>query len=331
MGVDMLFIASGFVLFLPVVTNGTLGDMRSYARRRAARVVPAFYVFLAVSFFVAMIVSAPRGGAGAWVSHLLFLHAESHNAAEEVGFGVNGVLWTMSTEVMFYVALAGVARWYRRRPAAGLAIAVLIAQAWQLATVKLPEILRALGIDWAEVIEGQRRMALAFPTYTAHFAIGMTAAWLYVRFKERSVEPGRVIVFQLLVLAAIAFNVYQRVWEAKVAETAGPFDHHVRTIDRAFLFGCFILATALAPPAARWLFEAPLSRILGAVAYGTYLSHLPLIALLVASDGFSASTTDNGQLARLIAIVLPASVIMGIVSFRYLEEPFRRWARRARS
>src|SRR5687768_11818513 len=81
-GVDMLFIVSGFVLFLPVVVSGSLGDTKSYAWRRAARIVPAFYAALVLSFIVAASVGELRGGVGHWISHVLFLHTEAHPTSD---------------------------------------------------------------------------------------------------------------------------------------------------------------------------------------------------------------------------------------------------------
>ena len=148
MGVDMLFIVSGFVLFLPVVVNGTLGDHRRYALRRAARIVPAFYAALVLSYVVSSALGGPRLGLGEWLSHALFLHAESHDVSK-VGFGVNGAMWTMSVEVLFYLALPLVAAWYRRRPFVGLALAFAGAEIWHLLTLHLPTLVANTGIAWA--------------------------------------------------------------------------------------------------------------------------------------------------------------------------------------
>ncbi len=329
MGVDMLFIVSGFVLFLPAVVDGTLGDHRRYALRRAARIVPAFYAFLALSYAVSSIVGAPRLGVGEWLSHALFLHAESHDISK-VGFGVNGAMWTMSVEVLFYVTLPLVAAWYRRRPFIGLVCAFAGAELWHVLTLKLPALVANSGVTWAGAEQAQLRMALAFPGYLAQFATGMTAAWLFVRMREhRDRLSSHAVLIQLAAFTGALAIAYLRGWEG-AGNASGPFDHWVKTADRTFFFGALVLATALAASRSRWLVANPVSRTLGRVCYGTYLVHMPLIALLIPTLGLRARTTSNIDFLLLSAAAVPIAVLVGSLSNRYLEEPFRRWARRTR-
>jgi peptidoglycan/LPS O-acetylase OafA/YrhL len=328
MGVDMLFIVSGFVLFLPVVIDGTIGDPKCYAVRRAARIVPAFYAALVLSYAVALLVDAPRLGTGGWLSHLLFLHTESHNVSK-VGFGVNGAMWTMSVEVLFYIALPLVAGWYRRRPFLGLALAAAGAELWHQLTLNLPSLVANTGIAWSGADEAQLRMALAFPGYLPQFAVGMTAAWLFVRMREqRERLAGHAVVAQIAALTGALAIAYLRGWEG-ARGTSGPLDHWVKTADRTFFFGVLVLATALATSGAQWPVRNAVSRGLGRICYGTYLTHLPLIALMIPALGLDVRTTSNAQFLLLATVVVPLSVLAGAISYRYLEQPFRRWARRA--
>jgi peptidoglycan/LPS O-acetylase OafA/YrhL len=329
-GVDMLFIISGFVLFLPVVVRGTLGDTRSYAIRRAARIVPAFYLALVFSYFAARALGIAHGGVGTWLSHLFFVHAEAHRI-EHVGFGTNGAMWTMAVEVMFYFALPIVALAYRRRPFIGLAIAIVATELWHLAVVRLPDLLDAFGWSWVATEQAQMRMALAFPSYLGHFAIGMTAAWLYVRLKDAVVRRDRqqrtALVVQAVAAAGALSVLYLRGLQ-QLQDRAGPLDHWVKTLDRALLFGLLVLATTLAPRFARWPFENKVTKTLGVTCYGAYLVHQPLILLLIPALGLQPGTTSNGDLLLLLAIAAPVSIAVGFLSFAFVEDPIRRWARR---
>jgi acetyltransferase len=327
MGVDMLFIVSGFVLFLPVVANGSLGDHKEYALRRAARILPAFYAAVVFSFLVSSLADRPHIGWTAWISHALFLHTEAHNV-DKVGWGVNGALWTMSVEVMFYAALPLVAAWYRRRPFLGLLIAFTGAELWHAATLKLPSLLRWADVTWAGRDDAQMRMALAFPAYLGQFATGMTAAWLFLHLREhRDKFKAHALLAQAAALIGVLSIAYLRGWEGSHG-LSGPFDHWILTADRTFFFGVLVLATALAASAAQWPLRNWCVRTLGIVCYGTYLSHLPLIVLLRPVLGFELGTTSNADLFKLAAIIVPLSVAVGWLSYRFLEEPFRRWARR---
>ena len=327
MGVDMLFIVSGFVLFLPAVADRTLGDLGAYARRRVARIVPAFWVAVGLSFVVSLVVDAKRVGPAAWLSHALFLHGEAHHH-DQMGWGVNGALWTMSVEVMFYAALPLVASWYRRRPFVGLMLAFAGAQLWHLAALNLPVLLESAGVSWAATSDAQLRMALAFPTYLPQFATGMTAAWIYVRLREqRDSLKAHAVIAQIAAFTGAVVVAYMRGWEG-ANDRSGPLDHWVKTGDRTFFYGVLVLSTALAVSAAQWPVRNAVSRFLGTVCYGTYLLHLPLIKLLRPALGLEKGTTNNVDLLLLAAVAAPLAVGIGWLSYRFLEEPFRRWARR---
>jgi peptidoglycan/LPS O-acetylase OafA/YrhL len=45
--------------------------------------------------------------------------------------------------------------------------------------------------------------------------------------------------------------------------------------------------------------------------------------------GLHVRTTSNAEFFILSAAVVPLAILAGSLSHRYLEEPFRRWARRA--
>lgn len=328
-GVDALFIISGFVLFLPVVlSSGALGDRRDYFKRRWARIVPAFWVATVLSYPLGRSLEMPTGGAGAWFSHFTFTHQFAH-PADEIGFGVNGAMWTMSVEVVFYLCLPIFAAWYFRHPFVGLGLAVAAGEAWHLAAVKLPLILQWMDVSWVGAKDAPYRMAYAPPSYTAHFALGMTGAWLYVKMRERQFRHTQSLAAALALAACIGIFAfaYLRGWQQD-HELAGPFDMWVKTLDRATLFAILIVAVALASSRAQWIVRNGAVRVLGIASYGIYLSHLLLILLFMNAFGIEYGTTTNAELYVLMAAVLPLSIAVGIISYTFLEEPIRRWVRR---
>jgi len=331
-GVDMLFVVSGFVLFLPAVTNaGSIGDIRSYALRRAARIVPAFYIAMILSFFVARSLGTVRGGVGEWISHLFFLHQYAH-PIKDIGFGVDGAMWTMSVEVIFYVLLPFVAGWYSRRPLLGLVVAFWIADFWYLLAQKLDVLLPHAGITWNAVGAASERMTYTFPSYAAHFALGMTAAWAFVRLRERLSENQRrplALATALAAVVGVAAIAHLKGWDTEHG-VSGIIDHRVNTFLRAGLFATMILAFSLLPKGAQWPVRNRVSRMLGTVSYGVYLSHMPMILLLIPALGLHVGTTNVADLWLLALAVVPLTVSIGITSYVTLEEPIRRWARRRR-
>lgn len=332
-GVDMLFLVSGFVLFLPVVLEkGLIGDAGDYLRRRAARIVPAFWAALVVTYPVAEYLGEAEGGAGSWLTHLLFLHNYAH-PREHIGFGLNRAMWTMTVEVMFYVTLLFVARWYYRHPFVGLGLAVGMAELWHLAAIKLPVLLGSLGIAWGSAEEAQYRLVQAFPSYLPQFAIGMTAAWLFVHYRQGyfgKLPPQLVTAAAAAGLVGLIGVIYLKSREFD-QDLNGPFDPWISTLDHTMLLGLVFLATALASSRVQWPVTNGFSRLVGTASYGIYLSHMVLIALIVPAIGMDRGPHTIGDYILLPAVVVPLSIAVGIVSYQLLEQPFRRWARGTRA
>jgi peptidoglycan/LPS O-acetylase OafA/YrhL len=158
----------------------------------------------------------------------------------------------------------------------------------------------------------------------------MTAAWLYLRLRDhRGALRSHAALAQLAAATGAIGIAYLRGWEG-LHKVAGPFDHWVKTSDRTFFYGVLVLATALATSRAQWLLRNSVVRTLGVTCYGVYLVHLPVILLLIPALGLDVGTTSNTDLALLAVVAVPIAVAVGVLSYRYLEEPFRRLARRSR-
>jgi peptidoglycan/LPS O-acetylase OafA/YrhL len=100
-GVFIFFALSGYLLYKPFVKGPSTVDLRTYAIKRAARILPGYFVALAV------LVAISR-------NHLFFEHPLSYltiSSSYDVAMrGFLGVAWTLSAEVAFYVLLPVIAR-----------------------------------------------------------------------------------------------------------------------------------------------------------------------------------------------------------------------------
>ncbi|HUQ63915.1 MAG TPA: acyltransferase [Acidimicrobiales bacterium] len=337
MGVDFFFVISGFVLFLPTaLAGGSFGNVRAYGVRRAARIIPAYYVALvAAILLVPLLTTTPVdlpfnsiGGVFSLLLHVTFLHHSVGLAVgQPEGFFVLGVVWTLTLEVIFYIVLPFVAGWYQRHPFIGLGAALVVSIAWRTAAVHVP-----FTISWlpgAEVPESFRLLLVTqFPTYVAHFAFGMTAAWLFVRLRDSQARWLPLGAFGVVVASGVAILWGMSVAGARdMAGTAGLYDHFTGTTVIAFCFAALLLGTILAPRWAQLPVRNVVARKLGDVSYGIYLWHLLFIGLAVTTLGFVAEST-TGSFLRLLAFTIGASVVVAFVSFWLIEQPCIRWARR---
>jgi peptidoglycan/LPS O-acetylase OafA/YrhL len=337
MGVDFFFVISGFVLFLPtVVAGGRFGNVRSYGLRRFARIVPTYYAALATVVLVLPLVSsAPlylpkttKGALSSIVLHLTFLqHSVGRLRLYEEGFGVLAVIWTLTVEVSFYVLLPIIAARYFRHPFVGFGVAVVAAQLWKVAVFHA-----AFAVDWLPGTASTPLLRLIhitqLPTYFAQFAAGMTAAWLFVRWRnlERPWLPWVTVTVQVAAVVGIA-GWMRTAGLADLAQTAGPYDHLTTTLPVALLFAALVVATALGPRSAQLLVTNRAARRLGDVSYGIYLWHAVVVWYALSTLHFQPEGT-TGAFLRLLIVTFGASYLLASASYAGIEKPAIRWARR---
>src|SRR5437763_1205785 len=188
--IDAFFIISGFGLFLPIVVRGgNFGSVRRYALDRAARLLPAYWLSLALALvLIALVPTRPPLAEPGLSSLALHIAGAAYPArlvhpSLMVGFGVNWPLWMISVLIGLYMVLPLVARTYFRHPLLGLAVASAITLGWREAALHASAVYSALG--------GVPSPLMAFvatdqlPGWALSFALGMTGAWLYVRLLER--------------------------------------------------------------------------------------------------------------------------------------------------
>lgn len=150
-GVWMFFALSGYLLYRPFLKGRV--DLRSYAVKRAARILPGYYVALAAAVVATM-------------SPLFFANPLAYLTGTFTYLPLRdffGPAWTLSAEVLFYLTLPLIARAARGREAlvlGGLAIASM-----------LPSLVRGVSAtrmgDW---------YAGSYPTVFYAFVPGMLLA-----------------------------------------------------------------------------------------------------------------------------------------------------------
>jgi acetyltransferase len=335
------FIFSGFVLYLPTVARGgDFGSVGTFALRRAARVIPAYWLALVVALvLIAALGSArPFPDAGTIASHLAMFQTEallfvSHYS---LGFGVIAPVWTLSVELIFYILLPLVAVVYFRHPLVGLGIAAAIVFGAHELGTHPTAVAGWFGSDLSPAAQFRVHMYYAsqFPSWAFAFATGMTAAWAYIRVRDHrnheviqrwatyAVAPvGMVLIAGIAILAGneavsgIAYN--------------GLFASQSLWITFGFPVALAItfLAVALAPARLQRPVTNPAVRWLADISYPIYLIHFAVIWVLLAHSSLGRDGSAGITLAWT-AIVFSVSIAYGYLSARFLERPVRRWAHR---
>jgi peptidoglycan/LPS O-acetylase OafA/YrhL len=306
--VGLFFVLSGFLLARPWVAASRgerpMPGLGRFALRRAARVGPAYWVALAGSF--ALLAGTGHGRAADARSLPLFA-AFVQNQFSATRSKLDPPMWSLGIEVAFYAALPligwAMVRCARRRRRAG---PLLVCAA-----------LTAAGLAWA--FAGVRggwplETMWTLPTYLPLFACGIAAAVL-----AHGRRPTRPAAAALLV-AATAVVVANGRWH----QLGTGFVGHVIT-DLPAGIGFAVIVAVVASRPAGVLSLAPF-RALGAVSYGVYLWHMPVMYALMLHDALPA--TAQGALPR----VLGPTLVAATASWWLVERPvIRRAAARTRA
>ena len=116
MFVDLMLALSGFLIYLPYANQKERAPREFYARR-ALRILPSYWLSLAVMLVFAVTApdfDAPDQLAKDLLVHLGFVHnlwGFSYTATQ-----LNVVLWTLAVEVQFYLILPALAPVFRKHP-----------------------------------------------------------------------------------------------------------------------------------------------------------------------------------------------------------------------
>ena len=304
-GVYLFFSLSGYLLFLPFARRsfgaGRSVDLARYARNRALRILPLYY---AVALTYLLVLRAPGID---WAAYLLF----GENFSRRTVAQVDGPMWSLVVEVMFYVLLPFLAfvlaRVSRRSvpAAAGWLVALAVA---------------AGAYRWVAYLHAPHPGPLVqynLPANFFFFLPGMLLALAKVASESRGPDPApapkpipallrdsRLWVAASAALWAMVFYRYQ--WDL----LAG--------VASFLLLGACVLP--LRPSAAvRMLGWRPLA-LLGTASYSLYLWHLPIVTHL-------GPEPLGGYVGHLL---VDAAVCMtvALASYAVIEAPFLRWRKR---
>ncbi len=341
-GVAMFFVLSGFLLARPfwVALDAArpMPSLGTYVMRRAARILPGFWLALTVTFILSFTLFGARLDGELVLRYLagFFLVADWHWVTL-FPVEVNGPLWSISFEVTSYVLLPlllaglflarpGIGGWWSR--ALWLAaIALALVAHWLFVTYYPIDNVRR-GWDYGLMGGAKWWMPRYNPFgFFSMFAIGALAAGIQVRWASR-----RSWIFDILALGAIAWGVWviADLLAAKVDASGFGF------LGVPYSFPWFQVAIALVLAATPStvvvgrVLDNTVTRYLATVSFGIYVWHYVVLELV---RKYWAPDIDHGQMEDPVKFVIVSGVITLITiavahfSFHTIENPVIRWAR----
>jgi peptidoglycan/LPS O-acetylase OafA/YrhL len=301
----VFIVLSGFSLALsPARAGWRLDGIADYARRRARRILPAFWAALAFSLAVAwLVVPQPRSGVpdamSVLTNGLLVQNIFSSSPTPNTAF------WSIAVEVQLYFLLPVLLLMIRRRGAAVMVTAVAL-------------VVAAVGIVGPHVARLDTFVVESAPDLAALFALGVVSAGIV----GAAGAARRSWPWPWLALAAAAPVLATIAWQGSVWTLDNLFwvDLALAPAIACLLVG---LATGRPAPLLRLLDTRPL-RGLGDCSYSLYLTHAPIIAIVY--ELIVARWLHQGPAAFLVtlAIVVPLTIAFARAFASIFEKRFRR-------
>jgi peptidoglycan/LPS O-acetylase OafA/YrhL len=312
LGVQLFFVLSGFLLFRPFAGAALDGARRvpslaRYAIRRAARILPGYWLAVGASFLLLRHLDHPMQIDPAQLP--VFLVFAQNHFVETIKH-LDPPMWTLAIEVSFYVTL----------PLAGL-LALKVCGTSRARLVALTLTVTAGGLlstVLAYTHHWPQTLSTSLLPHLTEFGAGMTAATLLHRRTLRA-RPAALIA-----LAGVVLIVSNSWWHA-----TGSGSVELRNLvgDAPGVAGiALVLATLVAGPWKAVLLARGPAKWLGSISYGVYLFHFPVIVALRMTGHWPQDSLGRDLLA-VLAITLPAATL----SWFLVERPAIRWAQRRTS
>jgi peptidoglycan/LPS O-acetylase OafA/YrhL len=322
-GVDLFFVLSGFLI------TGILYDAKGSDRfflnfymRRALRIFPLYYAFLAIFFFVlpslhtvnAQSVALLRDNQVWYWTYLTNVLVTVRSAGWSATPLATSHFWSLAVEEQFYLVWPALVYLLSRQRMAALCVALIVAAL----AIRLG--LRLAGGSWyaAYVLTPARMDALAVGGLLALLARGNSGLAQYRRW-------CMPVVATALFAMGIIWLSMGSLWTGVIAV------HTVGFTVLAILFGAMLLWTITSSPD-NWLprfLNAPLLRSFGRYSYAMYIFHLPVKAfvlqqiLSVDSVPRAFGSQLPGQLL-LMVVGIATSYALAIMSWHLFEKHFLR-------
>ena len=305
--VVVFIVLSGFSLALsPARHGGRLDGVSRFARRRARRILPAYWAALVFSLAVAWLL-VPQPGYGVpdarsvLVNGLLIQNLVATHSP-------NAAFWSMAVEAQLYFAFP---------------LLLLMARRWSavamVASVTL--VVAAIGFVGPHISRLDTFVIQSPPDLAALFALGVLTAGIVSASAARTSWPWPWLALGAAAPLLATISVLGSVWTL----------NHLLWIDLALgpAIACLLAGLATGRPGflVRVLDARPI-RNLGLSSYSLYLTHGPIV--VVVYEEIVAGRVHQGVPAFLVtlALALPLTILFARVFASVFETPFlrERWS-----
>ncbi len=292
-GVDIFFVLSGFIItYTSLKGLAQPGKLLSFLRRRFVRIFPTYWII--ITLFVLIQVALPSF----YKTHYSFTVSNICSTLFLLPghVMVNGVSWTLSYELFFYILFSLAFLLPNKK------LAFTLSMLYALVIIVLP----FLGYDFEN---GNRWMNLLTYPMNVEFFMGVLAAILIPR-----IPPG--FSLPLMIMGGFLFLAGGIFTDQQLRLLPGTFN-------RVVLFGIpsFLIITGLVKfELSKNITVHNILLSLGEASYSLYLLHLPVIVAcmkIIAKFNIHNNFILHGLLLFMIVIICYASILF----FKWVEKP----------
>lgn len=340
-GVGIFFVLSGFLLARPfwqALDRGeAMPSLRIYALRRAARILPGFWLALTVSFVLSIFVWGNTPDIWLWIRYFagFFLVSDWHWLTF-FPVEMNGPLWSIGFEVTSYLLLPlgfvlvfafgqGLPVWASRIAfLAVLGIALLGHLAFSNWVIVDP-----YNRGWEYGMQGGAKQWMPWFNpfaFFAMFALGSLAGGVQVMLAR--VRHWIMDAICLAALVGVGLYMFGEAYR-EAGELYGWLMVPYRFPIMHALIGV-VLAVGPSTVLLGQMLDNPPVRFLAQISFGIYIYHtivIELIQVYFVPEFRYGAMTDTGLWIITTSVAVGISIVLATLSYRFLEAPVIAWAR----
>ncbi|MEI8281446.1 MAG: acyltransferase [Armatimonadota bacterium] len=288
--------------------DGRVYGLGKFFKRRALRILPAYYACLVISYIVCQYVTIPHGTIAPFRNYVpitndsLWAHILMvHNWSPDWMYKINGVLWSIGIEAQLYLLFPFLILLMQK----GSPLLLLV-------TVTIPTILAVNFVPGA---------GKTYSWFAILFVFGMMAAHFSYRPSLTIGPRAKTGIFLSLVGALITIGIVTVNISQGKTTAATPV-----LISSDIAFGLstatFLYAATVAPGS--WLerlFSMKWLVRIGIFSYSLYLLHHPLLQVFYVNKPATILGSENTMI-YLLVVALPSIVLISWLFSQIFERPF---------
>ncbi|MCR5502466.1 MAG: acyltransferase [Lachnospiraceae bacterium] len=280
--VDMLILLSAVVNFLPyaraIVYGEEWPDQKTFYIKRAIRILPSYLLCIVIMAIGSLIGGKYQGNVGFFfkdlITHLTFTSTFFKDTYRTTK--LNGALWTIQVEVIWYILIPFIAKWFRKRP-------VITTAALYLIGIVSGNILVCHAQDlWA--------YNNYFSTFAGFYASGMLICLIYYGIRKADAENRYTMIAATTAIFGsylIYLNILNQFYGME-----RPYAQLTKRFSFMLAMSLFTLGVLFAFPVVKRFFENRVFRFVSVISYNLYIWH-QVVAVFLKEHHIPRWSTDT--------------------------------------